>query len=185
MAENASVMYDYSRKWGAEGSSDPETATSSFIITGGKGGHKTQYAVHGSGAEHKVEYRATKISGDVSFASEITLTANEAGGENFDSVIEFDTLNGNATIRGRVYNSKEGRPATIEELDAVGRYLLNHHLNVSSIPITPDSWLDFCSLLNHDVPEMPDGIYIAPLGYDLVKGKLVRQQNSSSNLGPT
>jgi hypothetical protein len=176
MAENASVMYDYSRRWGIEG--EPETASSNFIISGGKGGHKTQYAVKGYGAEHKVEYRATKISGDASFASEITFTGTEAGGENFDSVIEFDTRDGNATISGRVYNSVEGRPATREELDAVGRYLLRTHLNVSSKPITPENWMEFCTSLDRDMildPTVPDGIYVAPLGYDLVNGKLVRQ----------
>jgi len=175
MAEGAGVMYDYSRKWGVE--DEAETATSSFIVSSGTGGYKTQYAVKGSGAGHKVDYRATKISGDASFASEISLTGNEAGGENFDSVIEFDVLSGNATIRGRVYNQTAGRPATTEELDAVGKYLLQTHLNVSSTPITPENWLDFCRMLDHLIdPAIAPGIYIAPEGYELDKtGNLVRQ----------
>lgn len=162
MAEGSAIMYDYSRKWGVK--DEAETATSSFIVSGGMGGYKTQYAVKGSGAGHKVDYRATKISGDASFASEISLTGNEAGGENFDSVIEFDTLTGNATIRGRVYNQTAGRPATVEEIDAVGKYLLQTHLNVSSTPITPDNWLGFCGELDRDMILDPDsrGLYIAP-----------------------
>ncbi len=175
MAEDAAIMYDYSRKWGVDGAA--ETATSSFIVSSGTGGYKTQYAVQGSGAGHKVDYRAMKISGDASFASEISLTGNEAGGENFDSVIEFDVLSGNATIRGRVYNQTAGRPATSEELDAVGRYLLQTHLNVSTAPITPDNWLDFCRILDRLIdPAIAPGVYIAPEGYELDgTGNLARQ----------
>ena len=141
MAENASIMYDYSRTWGQDVA--VETAKSQFVVTSAKGGYKTQYAVKGSGADHKVDYMATKISGDASFASEISLSATESGGESFDSMIWFDTRDGLATIQGRVYNNSEGRPATIEELDAVGKYLLNTHLNVSYEPITQAGWLDF------------------------------------------
>ena len=180
MAENATVMYDYSRTWG-EGT---DIARSSFIVTSAKGGYKTQYAVTGYGANHKVTYRATKISGDASFASEITLTATEAGGENFDSIIQFDTRDGNATIQGRVYNSTAGRPATLEELDAVGKYLLNTHLNVSVAPITPEDWLGFCEGLNKDA-NIPEGIYILPMNdskynYTLVDGKIIRSLNTTT-----
>lgn len=181
MAENATILYEYSKSWGVD--MPTETATSNFIISSGKGGYKTQYIVRGSGANHKVDYRATKILGDASFASEITLTATEASGESFDSVVEFDTRSGNATIKGRVYNSTAGRPATMEELDAVGKYLLNTHLNVSNAPILPDDWLGFCSSLDQDV-NMPEGIYILPVNdskynYTLVAGKIVRLLNAS------
>ncbi|OPY54715.1 MAG: hypothetical protein A4E48_00294 [Methanosaeta sp. PtaU1.Bin060] len=175
MANNATIIYEYSRSWGRGLST--ETMASNFIVSSGQGGWKTQYAVKGTGAGHKVDYRATKISGDASFASEISLTAVE-GSENFDSVIQFDTRDGNATIQGRVYNSTAGRPATIEELDAVGKYILNTHLNVSLKPITPEDWLEFCGMLDQDV-NMPDGIYILPVNdslynYTLVDGRVVR-----------
>ena len=181
MAENASIMYDYSRTWGPDVTT--ETAKSQFVVTSAKGGYKTQYAVKGSGADHKVDYKATKISGDASFASEITLTATEAGGESFDSMIWFDTRDGLATIQGRVYNSVDGRPATIEELDAVGKYLLNTHLNVSNKPITQAGWLEFCGELDRDV-NMPEGIYILPVNdskynYTLVDGKIIRSLNTA------
>jgi hypothetical protein len=183
MAEDAAIMYDYSRKWGVKDKA--ETATSSFIVSGGTGGYKTQYAVKGSGAGHKVDYRATKISGDSSFASEITLSGNEAGGENFDSVIEFDTLSGNATIRGRIYNQTAGRPATTEEIDAVGKYILQTHLNVST-SLTPDNWLGFCGELDRDMILDPSmiGIWIAPLNdsqYNYVwdGAKVSRQLNTT------
>ena len=179
MAENASIMYDYSRTWGQDVA--VETAKSQFVVTSAKGGYKTQYSVKGSGADHKVDYKATKISGDASFASEISLSATESGGENIDSMIWFDTRDGLATIQGRVYYNSEGRPATIEELDAVGKYLLNTHLNVSNAPILPEDWLGFCSGLDQDV-NMPEGIYILPVNdskynYTLVDGKIVRSLN--------
>lgn len=185
MAENASIMYDYSRTWGQDVA--VETAKSQFVVTSAKGGYKTQYAVKGSGAGHKVDYRATKISGDASFASEISLSATESGGENVDSMIWFDTRDGLATIQGRVYNNSEGRPATIEELDAVGKYLLNTHLNVSNAPIVPESWLGSCEELNRDMildPTVPDGLYILPANdskynYTLVDGKIIRGLNIS------
>ena len=185
MAENASIMYDYSRTWGQDVA--VETAKSQFVVTSAKGGYKTQYAVQGSGADHKVDYRATKISGDASFASEISLSATESGGENVDSMIWFDTRDGLATIQGRVYNNSEGRPATIEELDAVGKYLLNTHLNVSKEPIVPESWLGSCEELNRDMildPTVPDGLYILPANdskynYTLVDGKIIRGLNIS------
>jgi len=181
MAENASIMYDYSRTWGTDVLT--ETAKSQFVVTSAKGGYKTQYSVKGSGAGHKVDYKATKISGDASFATEISLTATEAGGQSFDSMIWFDTRDGLATIQGRVYNSENGRPATIEELDAVGKYLLNTHLNVSNKPIVQESWLNFCEGLDQDV-NMPDGIYILPVNdsnynYTLVGGKIIRSLNMS------
>jgi len=181
MAENASIMYDYSRTWGQDIA--VETAKSQFVVTSAKGGYKTQYAVKGSGADHKVEYTATKITGDASFASEITLTATEAGGESFDSMIWFDTRDGLANITGRVLNSIEGRPATIEEIDPVGQFLLNTHLNVSNEPITPESWLEFCNGLDQDV-NMPEGIYILPVNdskynYTLVDGKIIRSLNTT------
>ena len=185
MDENASIMYDYSRTWGQDVA--VETAKSQFVVTSAKGGYKTQYAVKGSGAGHKVDYRATKISGDASFASEISLSATESGGENVDSMIWFDTRDGLATIQGRVYNNSEGRPATIEELDAVGKYLLNTHLNVSKEPIVPESWLGSCEELNRDMildPTVPDGLYILPANdskynYTLVDGKIIRGLNIS------
>jgi hypothetical protein len=97
-------------------------------------------------------------------------------------MIWFDTRDGLATIQGRVYNNSEGRPATIEELDAVGKYLLNTHLNVSNEPITPESWLNFCESLDRDMildPSIPDGVYIAPIGYEINEnGKLVPMNTS-------
>jgi hypothetical protein len=186
MAENASIMYDYSRTWGQ----DVETATSQFAVTSAKGGYTTQYSVKGSGAGHKLEYTATKVSGNASFASTINLSATESGGESLDSMIWFDTRDGLATIQGRIYNNSNGRPATIEELDAVGKYLLNTHLNVSYEPMTPEGWLNFCEGLDRDMildPSVPEGIYIVPVNdskynYSLVDGKIIRSMNATAQI---
>jgi len=43
MAENATIVYDYSRVWGAD--VPTEKATSQFMVASAKGGYKTQYAV--------------------------------------------------------------------------------------------------------------------------------------------
>jgi len=100
-------------------------------------------------------------------------------------VIQFDTRDGNATIQGRVYNAVKGRPATLEELDAVGKYLLNTHLNVSLAPITPEDWLGVCESLDKDV-NMPEGIYILPMNdskynYTLTgEGKILRSRNTTN-----
>ncbi len=175
-AQDANVDYDSIYKWGMK--DEPESLSSSFLISSASedGKWRNAYRIKGSGAGHKIDFKATKISGDASFASEITLSATEAGGENFDSVIEFDTRDGNATISGRVYNSTAGRPATMQELDAVGKFLLKHHLNVSEPEITPDNWLGFCESLNRLIdPAIAPGIYIAPDGYALDEtGNLVR-----------
>ena len=76
-----------------------------------------------------------------------------------------------------------GGGEVIEELDAVGKYLLNTHLNVSNEPIAPENWLSFCEGLDQDV-NMPDGIYILPTNdskynYTLVDGKIIRGLNIS------
>ncbi len=134
-AQDADVAYDSTYKWGIE--DEPESFRSDFLISSASedGKWKNAYRIKGSGAGHKVDFKATKISGDASFAGEIILSATESGGENFDSVIEFDTRDGNATISGRVYNSTAGRPATMQELDAVGKFLLKHHLPFECILI--------------------------------------------------
>ena len=185
MAENASIIYDYSRSW--DDNDNIEVAKSQFVVTSANGGYKTQYLVKGSRAGHKVEYRATKIAGNASFASEISMSATEAGDESLDSMFWLDTRDGLATIRGRVYNYDGRRPATIEEIDQVGRYLLNSHLNVSKEPIVPESWLGSCEELNRDMildPTVPDGLYILPANdskynYTLVDGKIIRGLNIS------
>jgi hypothetical protein len=177
-AEGATVAYESAYKWGVK--DEPESLSSSFLISSASedGKWKNAYRVKGSGAGHKVDFTATKITGDASFAAELTLSATEAKTPSFDSVIEFDTRDGNATISGRVYNRTAGRPATLQELDAVGKFLLNHHLNVSEPEITPDNWLGFCDSLNRLIdPAIAPGIYIAPVGYELDEsGNLVKRE---------
>lgn len=183
LAKDTYLDYSSSHKWG----DGTDTIISSFIVDSGSGDYFTQYAVQGAYSQGKVDYSATKISGPGTFESVVTLSANEAGGENFDSQINFDTLDGSAVIRGRVYNSSAGRPATTEELDAVGAFVFSHHLNVSTT-FTPDNWLGSCADLDKDMILNPatKGIWIAPLNdsrynylYDPVTESITRSLNRS------
>lgn len=170
MIQNATVVYEAKREWGG---GSKETLSSSFIVSGASpdGGYRNQYVVKGAGAEHKVEYRATQISGDFSGNGEIVVTATEydtGPGGTLESTINMDSRNGEATFQGRVYNAVEGRPATIEELDAVGQFVLRSYLNISYVPEGPEDWLGFCAATNRDMildTSVPTGIYIAPPGY--------------------
>jgi hypothetical protein len=187
-AENSDIIYQSKYEWGKE---MPTAFTSSFLISTSTsdGTWRNAYRVKSAGAGHKVSFEATKISGTAEFASEIRLEATEASGENYDSKIKFDTRDGNATIEGRVYNSVNGRPATVSELSAVGKYLLEHHLNVSEPEITPEDWLGFCERVNRDMILDPSlaGIWIAPLNtsehnyvYDPKSGKIAMLKNTTN-----
>jgi hypothetical protein len=164
-AVKSDIAYESVRTWGITGES--EKFISSFIIASASldGKWRNAYRIKSSGAGHKVIMQATKISGNASFAGEISLDGTEATNPKFDSVIEFDTRDGNAVISGRVYNQTAGRPATMQELDLVGKYILRHHLNVSLPAITPENWLPSCSEYDKDLIKDPTapGLYIAPL----------------------
>lgn len=177
------IAYELERHWGVSGEYD--TFSSSFIVNGAdpSGRWKNKYVIKASGAGHKVVLQATKISGDASFASDITFILKESGEQDLDSSISFDTRDGNATITGNVWNSTSGRPATMEELAMVGQFALTHHLNISLEEITPDNWLGFCSELDRDMildKTIKTGVYIAPAGYELDESdRLVPKVNST------
>jgi hypothetical protein len=188
-AKGSGIAYESKRTWGIPGAG--ETFSSSFLIASASsdGKWKNTYRIKGSGVGHKVSFQATKITGDASFAGEISLAATEAGDTSFDSVVEFDTRDGNATISGRAYNSTAGRPATMQELDAVGKFILRHHLNVSQPAMVPENWLPSCSELDKDMILDPStrGIYVAPLNtsrYNYVwdGAKVGRQLNTTGQV---
>jgi hypothetical protein len=146
MVQNATVVYQARREWGP-GAPGLESFTTSFLVAGAdaSGGYRNQYVVKGSGAGHKVEYRATQITGDFVGSGEIVVSATEAEGETFESLINMDSSRGNATIRGRVQTADgQGRPMTIEELDAVGQFILTQYLQITEPPATNEDWLGFC-----------------------------------------
>ncbi|MCK9569617.1 hypothetical protein M0R72_11810 [Candidatus Pacearchaeota archaeon] len=179
ISDNATVVYQGSRDW--EG--DEQTFRSSYIVSGAKGGYQNQYVVKASGAGYKHEYRATKIMGDFSGSSEISLTVNDDGAENLDSLILMD---GNATFQGRIHNGQSGKPLAEEELDAVGKFVLRSYLNISEEIETPDNWLGFCDSLNRDMilADEVGAIYVLPennsrynYGYDVESKTIIPQLN--------
>jgi len=159
ISDNATVVYQGTRNW--ESSSKEQTSSSSYIVSGAQGGYQNQYVVKSSGAGYKHEYRATKIMGDFSGSSEISLTVNDDGAENLDSLILMD---GNATFQGRIYNGQSGKPITEEELDAVGDFVLRSYLNISEEITKPEDWLGFCDRMNRDMilADEVGAIYVLP-----------------------
>ena len=146
MVQNATVVYESRREWGP-GTGGIETFTTSFLVAGAdaSGGYRNQFVVKGSGAGHKVEYRATAITGDFVGSGEIVMTATADGGDGFESLINMDSSRGNATLRGRVITADgQGRPMTISELDAVGKFVLEQYLQVTNPPVVAEDWLGFC-----------------------------------------
>jgi hypothetical protein len=165
---NASVVYGAKREW--QGDSDPKTFTSSFLVSGAtsKGGFRNQYVVKASGAGYKHVYRATAITGEFAGSGDVSLTIGEDGATSLDSLILVDSRQGNATFQGRIYSSENGKPVTVEEADAVGRFMVRSYLNITEPLAGVDNWLGFCESLNRLIdPAIAPGIYVAPPGYDL------------------
>lgn len=179
-AKNSTISYSVGILWGV---ASAQTIDSNYHISARYADRKNAYRITGNGADHSIKYTAEKISGEADFANKITYDITESGNEQFDSVIKFDTRDGNATISGRIYNSVEGRPATLEEANLVGQFLIEEHLNVSRPAITPDNWLGFCDSINSDMildKNIPDGIYLLPentsmYDYILAGNKIVRK----------
>lgn len=164
------IAYQMKRDWESE---SEQTFTSSFIVSGAGGSYKDQYVVKASGAGYKHTYRATKIMGDFSGSGESTVTM-ETGMQSLDSLVLMD---GNATFQGRIINGQTGKPVNEAELDAVGEFVIRSYLNITEKPKTIDNWLGFCSELDQDMildKTVPDGVYIAPEGYVMENGKLVK-----------
>jgi len=165
-----SVAYKMARNWESK---DNQTFTSSFIVSGAGGSYQDQYVVKASGAGYKHTYQATKITGDFSGSGDSTITL-QTGTQSLDSLILMD---GNATFQGRIINGQTGRPVNEAELEAVGKFVIRSYLNITEKPKTVEGWLDFCSGLDRDMildKSVPDGVYIAPAGYELQNGKLVK-----------
>jgi len=158
VAQNASVIYQAARKWGTDVAT--QTFTSSYIVSGARGGYQNQYLVKSSGAGYKHSYQATRITGDFSGSSEVSLTIGEGGAESLDSLTLMD---GNATFRGRIYSTEEGRPLTAEEMDAVGKLMIRSYLNITQPIKTPEDWLGFCASFSDSLPASVGPVKLVPL----------------------
>jgi hypothetical protein len=156
MAQAANIMYQYQRDW-ADSVDQKQVMTSSFIVSGARGGYRNQYVVTDSGAGYKHFYQATKITGEFS-GSMASTVAVVTGLQSLDSLVLMD---GNATFSGRVINGTSGRPVDEKTLDAMGQFMIRSYVNITQPAVTPEDWLGFCSSINTDAPE---GLLVVPAG---------------------
>jgi len=165
MAQNATVVYQSS----ITGSVDDmaRAFSTSFMVFGAGGTRRDQYVVKGSGAGNKVEFRATQLSGDFVGEGDIVLRM-EDDRESFESRIVLDSTAGEAVFQGRVKaRDPVGRPFTVEEIEAVGAFLIESYLLEEEPPETVANWLTFCSLINTELQSVAPGAYVTPEGYTL------------------
>jgi hypothetical protein len=170
-AVNSTVGYSYERDW--NGTEDPVEVRSQFMVVGAtsEGGFRNQYVVKTSGVGYKTVYRATQLTGDFQGDMGLILTTTAAAsedlkpGEEMVSTINLDTTFGNGTIQGRVWtrDGEVNRPATKEELDAVGKFLITSYLELSAPPETYEDWLSFCSTVDRDDISAYPGVYVEPV----------------------
>lgn len=144
IAEASQISYKGYREWGKKWAAGDHTFQTEFIVLDAIWG---QYTVEVSGAEHKVVYAARNFTGDFEGSGLSTITVTEAGDTNFDSQIELNSMDGNATFQGRVLNAQDNRPASMEELDAWGQLLIKSHVNISLAQERPE---DFCESVDRD-----------------------------------
>ena len=182
IVDNATVRYEGDRNWGNSGD-DPKTLDSSVIVSGAKGGYQNQYRIESSAIGYKHSYTATQIYGDFSGSGEISITVDDAGATNLDSLVLMD---GNATFKGRIYSSGAGKPITSEETDAIGQFIIRSYLNITEPIEQPDDWLGFCDSLNRDIilDDEFGAIYILPentslYNYSIVDNRATRTLNKS------
>lgn len=144
IAEASQISYKGYREWGQKWAAGDHTFQTEFIVLDAIWG---QYTVEVSGAGHKVVYAARNFTGDFEGSGLATVSVTEAGDTNFDSQIELNSMDGNATFQGRVINTADNRPASMEELDAWGQLLIKSHVNISVAEENPKG---FCESLDRD-----------------------------------
>jgi hypothetical protein len=108
-----------------------------------------------------------KIRGSYYGKSGMNISYNAADGkEEFESTLKIEASN--VTIKLRVLNWKTGKPATLEEIDRVGQYVVDQVVRLSEPITTLEGWLDFCGTLDRLIdPSVAQGVYFAPEGYKL------------------
>jgi hypothetical protein len=170
---NGQHKYKSKMTWGLTdwGISRADAMESEYYLNASYADWANEYRIMGSGAGHKVNFVASKISGQAEFANEIKFSFDEAGTESFDSTIHFDTRDGSSNITAKVWNSTAGRPATMTEIITAGKFLIDYNLNISKPKITPENWLGTCETLDRDMilDKTARGLYIMPDGYVLDK----------------
>ena len=167
---NASSTYESNYVWGKDKFGDAiiPKFTDNYEFHSESKDKKWQnaYRISSTHADYLVSWTATKLTGDDSFASTITMETSAEGNKNYDAHIKVDTRDGSAKIEGRVYNYISGKPATEMEVSLVGSFIFDHQLNISQEPYTPENWLGSCESMNRDVFVDELGIYILPKNTD-------------------
>ena len=178
---NASTEYHY------EGMRTAETTTqvSEFMMAGGDGSywnyHRT-WTEKDIAGKNELKISVGKIEGSYYGKNGMNISYNAAGTEEFTSTLTIDAEN--ASIELRVVNWKTGKPATLEEIDRTGQFVVDQIVKLTEPLDEPSDWLQFCAELDKDI-NMPEGIYVLPANtsqynYTLKGDKIVRSLNTSN-----
>ncbi|HQM07397.1 MAG TPA: hypothetical protein PLR97_06275 [Bacilli bacterium] len=168
---DGSGTYRYDRTWDESN----ESVSKNFVVEGGKG---TIYdrditLISGSGVNRL--YRVTNIEGDYESSVETTFELNLS-----ESTVTINVGNGIAKLDLRVMNKTDHGPATMEEVQAYGNFTIRSYYSLSAeeqeAAVNQDP-LAFCIELDKDNildDTVPDAVYIAPVGYKMINGKLFK-----------
>lgn len=159
------------------------TETIDVIISGADGTLYDRVEFIHKGAGDKVVNKVVKIDGDMDGSADYTCTKTPSGDASLNSEINIDLGNATGQIYLRVWNSSSGRPASEMELDAVGNYtyeLVHNKSSPQKKAEVLEAWLGLCAELDRPVilDTTAGGVYVAPVGYDVVDGQLVKNESA-------
>lgn len=169
---DGSGTYRYDRAWDESN----ESVSKNFVVEGGKGTIYDRDITFISGSGTNRLYRVTNIEGDYESSVETTFAFNMS-----ESTVTINVGDGIAKLDLRVMRKSDHGPATIEEVQAYGNFAMRSYYNLSAeeqkAAVNQDP-LAFCFALDQDNildDTVPDAIYIAPVGYKMIDGKLVKE----------
>lgn len=175
--KNATTAYHY------EKSQDYDTGatdqTSEFVLEGGDGSYwnfqKTWTEEDIAGA-NEMTISIGQIAGSYYGKNGMSITYNEAdGSEEFESSLKIEA--DNVTIEIDVIDWNTGKPVTLEEIDRIGKYVVDQIVRLSE-PIVDVK--GFCESLDRDVIlSEENGIYVVPKGYTVNDEKKLVRQNTT------
>jgi len=160
--------------------------TSEFTMDGGEASywnyHRT-WTEEDIAGTNQLKLHINRIGGSYYGKNGMDITYNEAdGSEEFESSLTIEAEN--ATIQLRVVDWKTGKPVSLEELDLVGKIVLDQLVKLSE-PI--EDVKGFCESLDRDeiISSEAGAIRILPVNtsrynYTWEDGKMLRQLNGSA-----
>jgi hypothetical protein len=181
--KNGTIDYRYSKVWDTPETVEAQDSEFSLVTEGRSYWNKyrtwTDKRIAGS---HEMEIRVSSIEGSFYAKNGMNITLNEADGtEEFVSTLLLDTMQGNATIsidvirwEGAAYGGVSqndtnetklgetvGKPVTLEELDYVGKFVIEQVVELKEPLKEPGDWLGLCASLDD---KLPDGYIVRPSG---------------------